>query len=59
VERCNGFGGLIARMMRLRYNASGARAPGTSSLDLDHAFMTRPGLNSAAYENATDSVKLK
>jgi len=41
------------------YNASGARAPGTSSLDLDHAFMTRPGLNSAAYENATDSVKLK
>jgi NADH-quinone oxidoreductase subunit M len=41
------------------YNAGGARAPGTSSLDLDHAFMTRPGLNSAAYENATDSVKLK
>ena len=41
------------------YNAGGARVPGTSSLDLDHAPVTPPGLSSAAYRGVTNSVKLK
>jgi hypothetical protein len=41
------------------YNAGGARTYGTSSTDLDHAPVTPPGLNAAAYAGAADSVKLK
>ena len=43
------------------YNAGGARAHGTSDIDmdLDHAPVTAPGLNTAAYDSVADSVKLK
>jgi NADH-quinone oxidoreductase subunit M len=41
------------------YNAGGARVPGASGLDLDHAPVTRRGLNTAAYGSVADSVKLK
>ena len=41
------------------YNARGSRTPGVSKVDLDHAPVTPPGLNAAAYGNASDSVKLK
>jgi NADH-quinone oxidoreductase subunit M len=41
------------------YNAGGARNHGTNSMDLDHAPITLPGLITAAYGSAADSVKLK
>jgi NADH-quinone oxidoreductase subunit M len=41
------------------YNAGGARTHGTSGVDLDHAPVTAPGLNTAAYGGVADSVKLK
>jgi hypothetical protein len=43
------------------YNAGGARSHGASniSMDLDHAALTAPGLNTAAYGSAADSVKSK
>jgi len=41
------------------YNAGGARTHGTSSMDLDHAPVTPPGLNAAAYGGVAGSVKLK
>jgi NADH-quinone oxidoreductase subunit M len=41
------------------YNAGGASTYGTSSMDLDHAPVTLPGLNAAAYSGVADSVKLK
>jgi NADH-quinone oxidoreductase subunit M len=41
------------------YNAGGTRTDGTSSMDLDHAPVTAPGLNTAAYGSVADSVKLK
>jgi NADH-quinone oxidoreductase subunit M len=41
------------------YNAGGAPTHGASSMDLDHAPVTAPGLNTAAYGSVADSVKLK
>ena len=41
------------------YNAGRAPAHGASTMDLDHAPATPPGLNTAAYGSAADSVKLK
>jgi NADH-quinone oxidoreductase subunit M len=41
------------------YNAGGTHTDGTSSMDLDHAPVTAPGLNTAAYGSVADSVKLK
>ena len=41
------------------YNAGGARTHGASSTDLDHAPVTPPGLNAAAFAGLADSVKLK
>src|SRR6202162_115975 len=41
------------------YNAGGARTHGASSMDLDHAPVTAPGLNTAAYGGVADSVNLK
>jgi NADH-quinone oxidoreductase subunit M len=41
------------------YNAGGARTPGTYNMDMDHAPVTPPGLNAAAYSGMADSVKLK
>jgi NADH-quinone oxidoreductase subunit M len=41
------------------YNAGGASTYGTSSMDLDHAPVTLPGLNATAYSGVADSVKLK
>jgi len=41
------------------YNAGGLPMHGSGSMRLDHAPVTPPGLNTAAYGSATDSVKLK
>jgi NADH-quinone oxidoreductase subunit M len=41
------------------YNAGGLPMHGSGSMHLDHAPVTPPGLNTAAYGSATDSVKLK
>jgi len=41
------------------YNAGGARTHGTSGMDMDHASVTTPGLNTAAFGSAADSVNLK
>jgi hypothetical protein len=41
------------------YNARGTRTNGSVNTDFDHAPMTAPGLNTAAYAGAADSVKLK
>jgi NADH-quinone oxidoreductase subunit M len=41
------------------YNAGGARTHGAGGMDLDHAPVTAPGLNTAVYGSLSDSVKLK
>src|SRR6202165_3183656 len=41
------------------YNARGLPNHGTSNIDLDHAPVTAPGLDTAAYGSVAHSVKLK
>jgi NADH-quinone oxidoreductase subunit M len=41
------------------YNAEGTRTHGISNVEMDHSSVTTPGLNTAAYGGAADSVNLK
>jgi hypothetical protein len=41
------------------YNAGGARIRGMNSMEMDHAPVTLPGLDTAAFRSVADAVKLK